>query len=255
MSRLGVDYAWTHPDPAAIKTAGYEFVVRYLSHDPSKDITPEEVASLHAVGLLLLLVFETTANRAGQGQAAGIMDRQEAEARAAELGYPQGCPIFYAVDFDATPQQVASYFAGVRGGNYPAGLYGGVRVVDAGLAAWLWQTEAWSGGVVSAGAHLFQRIGHTLPPLPGVPADSYDENVLCKMLPMWGGSAPEEDDMAQWWHDTDGTEWALDAVAKRRLTSPAQRADLQNVGLLSKTRRDVTTDIDRARLAQTPEVK
>jgi len=65
----------------------------------------------------------------------------------------------------------------------------------------------------------------------------------------------EEDDVAQWWHDTDGTEWALDAVAKRRLTSPAQRADLQNVGLLSKTRRDVTTDVDRARLAQTPEVK
>ena len=65
----------------------------------------------------------------------------------------------------------------------------------------------------------------------------------------------EEDDVAQWWHDTDGTEWALDAVAKRRLTSPAQRQDLQNVGLLSKTRRDVTTDVDRARLAQTPEVK
>ena len=69
------------------------------------------------------------------------------------------------------------------------------------------------------------------------------------------GSAPQEDDVAQWWHDTDGTEWALDAVAKRRLTSPAQRQDLQNVGLLSKTRRDVTTDVDRARLAQTPEVK
>ena len=65
----------------------------------------------------------------------------------------------------------------------------------------------------------------------------------------------EEDDVAQWWHDTDGTEWALDAVAKRRITSPAQRTDLQNVGLLSKTRRDVTTDVDRARLAQTPEVK
>jgi GH25 family lysozyme M1 (1,4-beta-N-acetylmuramidase) len=69
------------------------------------------------------------------------------------------------------------------------------------------------------------------------------------------GSAPQEDDVAQWWHDTDGTEWALDAVAKRRITSPAQRTDLQNIGLLSKTRRDVTTDVDRARLAQTPEVK
>ena len=255
MSSLGVDYAWTHPDPRTIKTAGYGFVVRYLSHDATKDITPDEATALHGAGLSVLLVFETTAGRAGQGQPAGAADRAEAEARAAAFGYPQDCPIFYAVDFDAAPQQVAPYAAGLHGGAYPAGLYGGIHVVDAGLAPWLWQTEAWSAGQVSPAAHLFQRIGHTLPPLPGVPVDSYDEDVLCKPLPMWGGPVREEDDMAQWWHDTDGTEWALDAVAKRRITSPAQRTDLQNVGLLSKTRRDVTTDVDRARLAQTPEVK
>lgn len=57
---------------------------------------------------------------------------------------------------------------------------------------------------------------------------------------LFATSVTQEDDdmpgMAQWWHDTDtGTEWSVTGTAKRRITSPSERAAWQNAGLLSKT--------------------
>jgi hypothetical protein len=64
----------------------------------------------------VVLVFETTADRALAGQPAGTSDAQSASRQAAELGMPHGRPIYFAVDFDATPQQqpvIDAYFRGV----------------------------------------------------------------------------------------------------------------------------------------------
>ena len=190
MTDLLCDYAWQHPAPAAIR-ASYVGVIRYLSNDPAKDITAAEAEALHAVGLSVGLVYETTATRAGQGFAPGVADRMAAEKRAAALGYPKTCPIFYAVDFDADPAKVLPYFHGVsRSHTYPVGVYGSKRVVEAVLGAkcavYAWQTEAWSGTAVSKVAHLYQRVKPTQT-LKGAKPGSYDEDVILKTVPLWGG--------------------------------------------------------------------
>lgn len=182
---LAIDYAWTHPDPAAIKRAGYSGVLRYFSHDSSKDITLAEVRRLHAAGLWVAVVFETTAARATAGKAAGIADRKEAEHRAGKLGYPRACPIFYAVDQDVRATQVEPYFHGIREGNlWHAGVYGGVHVVDAiqgAIVGYGWQTAAWSGANISREAHLYQRAKHTRPLAGG----GFDENAVLRPFPVW----------------------------------------------------------------------
>lgn len=182
---LILDYAWVHPAPALIKTAGYDGVMRYLSPDPTKNLSPAETIALHAAGLSIGLVWESTASRAGEGQTAGIADADAAETQAHILGYPIALPIFYAVDYDADPQAVQAYFNGVRvASHHPIGVYGSLRVVEAIHAAggvpYMWQSVAWSGGVVSQQAHLYQRLTPTRAPIP----DS-DENTVLRPFPLW----------------------------------------------------------------------
>jgi hypothetical protein len=178
-----VDYSWSRPSPATIAAAGYAGALRYLSGGTSKDLTPAEAAGLHAAGLAIGLVWETSAGRAGQGFAAGVVDAHAAEQQAAGLGYPSSCVIFYAVDFAALPPLVAPYFAGVMSvSTHPVGVYGSADVVDGIPAPFKWQTAAWSGGRHSTQAHLYQRVGGTT--IPGT-----DVNDLLKPLPLWGGAS------------------------------------------------------------------
>ena len=57
-----------------IKAAGYSGALRYLSNDPTKDLTKDEAEALQAVGLSVGLVWETTARRATAGRKAGASD-------------------------------------------------------------------------------------------------------------------------------------------------------------------------------------
>jgi hypothetical protein len=179
---LLLDYAWAKPSPAAIKAAGYSGVMRYLSHDSTKNLSKAEATGLLAAGLSIGLVWETTASRAGAGFAAGAADVVAAEAQATALGYPLTAVLFYAVDYDAAPAAVAPYFAGVTSkAHRPVGVYGGIRVVDGVVAPWKWQACAWSAGRVSTSAHLYQRLHATVAhPLSGT-----DENVVLHPFPMW----------------------------------------------------------------------
>lgn len=163
MSRQGLDYAWAGAlRPDVWKADGYSFVCRYLSHTPSKDIGLSEARMLSAAGLDIVLVWETSANRAGQGAAAGTTDARDANTRAAALEMPPDRPLYFAVDFEATVAQVAGYFAGIRAVLPVAriGAYGSYRVVkglfDSGAIAWGWQTSAWSYGKWEPRAHLQQ---------------------------------------------------------------------------------------------------
>lgn len=199
---LAIDYAWTHPEPSAIKAAGYDVVMRYLSHDPSKDLSLTEAKALHAAGLGIGLVWETTASRAGAGQAAGASDAKEANAAADRLGFPRSCPIFYAVDYDAAPSAVEPYFTGVKSvGVRPIGVYGSYRVVEAIRAKYAshgWQTMAWSFDtgtgryLVSSHAHLYQRIKRTAGPIAGVADSTWDEDAVLIPFPLWS----QGDDMS-----------------------------------------------------------
>jgi hypothetical protein len=190
VTTLAADYSFAHPEPTAFKQAGYDVVLRYLSHTDEKNLTHPEAKALRHAGLSVGLVWETTADRALAGNPAGDQDRIDAEAMAAALGYPKTCVIFYAVDTDVAPDAVDEYFANVaKGATHPVGVYGSLRVCEgmraAGHVTYLWQTEAWSGTDVSKHAHIYQRVKAT----KNLPKGC-DEDVLLKPLPLW---APHSD--------------------------------------------------------------
>jgi hypothetical protein len=160
---------------------GSSFACRYLSHDPSKNITHAEAAVLMTGGIDVVSVWESTATRALGGQSAGQQDAHDALVQARAAGLPSGRPIFFAVDFDVQPAQlpvIAQYFRGVHAEldnagpvNFPqpvpVGVYGGIRVVSSLLNAkavsYAWQTYAWSHGQLDGRAGLYQfSNGHTV---------------------------------------------------------------------------------------------
>lgn len=194
---LACDYSFGRPDPVALHRAGYLGAGRYLapvsSSTRGKILTASEARALHAAGLGIWLVFESTAGRALGSRADGAHDRQLAEAQAHALGYPATSPIFYAVDTDVDPARVRDYFAGVATDRvYPAGVYGSRAVVehmlDAKLAAFGWH-NVWRGGTTvshHAGVVLYQRQHRTAPHAPA----GIDENVIVHPFPMWVPAKP-----------------------------------------------------------------
>lgn len=167
----GVDYAWSHPGGAALKAAGKAFACRYLSPDSSKNLTKAEAADLAAHGVWAVVVWEATANRAKAGQAAGVADAKTAATQAATCGMPSSRPIYFAVDFDATPGDqtyINAYLDGAASviGRDRVGIYGGFysvkRALDGGHAKWAWQTIAWSGGQWDSRAVIRQGAQATI---------------------------------------------------------------------------------------------
>lgn len=151
----GIDYAWQHPDPAAIKAAGYDFVCRYYSRDPSKNLTRAEADALAAAGLWIVGNWEYYADDALGGYAAGVANAELARSLADACGQPAARPIYGSDDWDVTPAQEAIVTEYLRGwdsvlGVGEVGEYAGfypLRVQrDAGVTSWEWQPTAWSGG-------------------------------------------------------------------------------------------------------------
>ncbi len=178
--RIGIDYAYGGPPPiAALKRANVKFVGRYLSLDPSKNITVREYQSLCKQGLGVIVAWETTATRALAGRAAGREDARLAEAQRATLGMPAHQVIYLAVDFDAQGPEIQEYFRGAHDVlEDRTGAYGGHKALkhlfDTGLIHHGWQTYAWSGGRWDRRAHIRQYSnGHRL---GGVDVD-YDVDI------------------------------------------------------------------------------
>lgn len=150
----GVDYAWGGPISGAyLQAQGYRFAARYLSPDPSKNLTRAELHDHSRHGIASVAVWEATADRAAQGAAAGRQDAVAAHAELLALGAPTA-PVYFAVDFpDPDPRIVVPYFAGARQvlGLPRVGVYGGLDTVRAllnlRLVSRAWQTYAWSAGV------------------------------------------------------------------------------------------------------------
>lgn len=165
---FGLDYSTPVTDRAKLtqfKQAGVTFVARYISTPGNmKNVTAGEVAALKGAGLGLIVVFETTANRALSGYQAGQFDATSATSQINTLGL-RGIPVYFAVDFDATSSYlvpIGNYFKGAASvlGHDRVGVYGGIRAVahilDQGICKWAWQTYAWSGGQWDHRAHLQQ---------------------------------------------------------------------------------------------------
>ncbi|WP_280336592.1 glycoside hydrolase domain-containing protein [Nocardia wallacei] len=165
----GLDYAAARPSPAAIRDAGYSFVVRYLSPGgaslPGKLLTPAEADGLRAAGVEIVSNWESYADRMLEGWTAGIDDAHAALAQVLRCGGDAGRPIYFSADWDARPDQQDAIDAYLRGaatvvGAAAVGVYGGYWVVrrclDNGTARWAWQCDAWSGGNVDPRAQLRQ---------------------------------------------------------------------------------------------------
>lgn len=150
---------------AAFKSDGYDFVCRYLVPSGWKRLTLEEAELISANGLQMVSVFETTADRALGGSAAGLQDGATAVQVAAQLGQPEGSAIYFAVDFEATSEQMQEVIEYIRGADeaspgFLTGVYGSYAVIEAvraaGACTHFWQTYAWSYGAKADEIHLFQ---------------------------------------------------------------------------------------------------
>ncbi|WP_028547403.1 DUF1906 domain-containing protein [Paenibacillus sp. UNC451MF] len=157
----------TDSTAAAFKQDGYVFVARYLVPPSWKALTTKEVKSICDAGLQIVSVFETTADRALGGRSAGLKDGATALALAAQMGQLEGSTIYFAVDFDATPAQMSTVIAYIKGASdatpgYNTGVYGSYAVVEAvysaGACSRFWQTYAWSGGKKSTVANIYQYL-------------------------------------------------------------------------------------------------
>lgn len=162
---FGLDYAWSRPSVSAMKAADVEFICRYLSNDPTKDLSRAEATAASKAGISCVAVWETTTGRPKAGRAAGIEDAKRAAAKAEACGMPNDRPIYFAIDYDAPAGDQAvinAYLDGAasvigrdRVGAY-AGYYPLKRCFDAGKITWGWQTYAWSGGKWDSRAHIQQ---------------------------------------------------------------------------------------------------
>ena len=185
-----LDYSSARPSIQQMHAAGAAGALRYLCHgNGAKRLTSQEAHALRGAGLWIGVVFEDTADRARQGVAVGKADAIFAAAQAAQIGIPPTCPIFFAVDYDASPAEVKPYFQGCQAARIsnPIGVYGSYRVVDTLTAQGIpygWQTVAWSHGQRSARAHLLQTVEASVP--------GTDKNYLLKPLPLWGAPAGHE---------------------------------------------------------------
>ena len=145
---------------ACLKQNGFGFVMRYYSPGPnSKNLTLPEAQALVNAGLLLGVVFESSAKRSLSGHAAGVADGKSAHNSAANtIRQPAGSPIYFAVDFDAAPDEIPTiveYFKGVHEGlaqangassRYQVGVYGSgltcTKLLANNLVTFTWLTES-----------------------------------------------------------------------------------------------------------------
>jgi len=119
---------------------GYRTVGRYLTNSPvadplDKNIKPGELATIFTNGLTVFPIFQ----EGGDGveyfnHAKGLYAGRKADAVARGYGFKRGTTIYFAVDFDATEDEVYSnvvpYFQGINDSiatvdsQYQVGIYG-----------------------------------------------------------------------------------------------------------------------------------
>ena len=259
----GVDFAGGRPGAKAIKAAGFDFVVRYLTDGgpglPGKLLLPAEMDDYKANNVAVCFMWETSADRAKAGRQAGFDDALKADNYLISIGLASQI-IYFAVDFDATEVDQTSineYLAGAGQylGIWRVGVYGGYwpisRAAEAGVVAWVEQTQAWSGDNLWPSRNITQQIGQIT--INGIPCDVLEAHTVdFGQFPPPSGERSDVDFSTQWpnkYHDVvDNTAapmlsigdqisyaqtWAAEAnnnVKQLRLDLPSILADaLKNV--------------------------
>ncbi|UTY60483.1 DUF2272 domain-containing protein [Massilia sp. erpn] len=177
------------------------FVCRYYSFttkQPQKRLTPAEADQLLSANLALVAVYEDGPTAADYfSRARGEQDGKHAYAYARNVGQPTDSAIYFAVDYDATQQDVAGpitqYFQGVKAGlaasnpgqtPYPIGVYGSGRVCAAikdklqlATYAWLAESHGWAGHAAYTKPDIRQEVSVSkLCGLDGGADGDYEDN-------------------------------------------------------------------------------
>ena len=138
------------------KAVGAKFICRYYSHSPNKNLSPSEARLISAAGMGVVAVWETRGDHYSFFSfKQGADDATSASNQAQTIGQPIDSAIYFAVDYDASPAEIAGgiadYFKGVqqglaasmtRGATYSVGVYGSGLTCDtlfkAGLVQHTW---------------------------------------------------------------------------------------------------------------------
>lgn len=188
---LGIDHAGRPSDyPAfaqAVYGTGYRFEFRYLCDPNARSINAVKIARLAEVqasrdaGLEVVLIWQNTKSDALGGYEVGRRDGTWAAYQAANLEYPEGFTIYFAIgDYDAPSSDfptIREYLRGVNEtvGPYRVGGYGKRSVVEdarnLGLIQKVFQSYGFSRpvGEVSPKADVYQRRQQTT--IQGVTCD------------------------------------------------------------------------------------
>ena len=173
-----------------LKGAGIDWVGRYYKHG-SSCLTRSEASVLSHAGLYIVTVVEAGfPTSAGYfSHAKGLSDGAWAYRYAHEvIGQPGGSAIYFAVDFDASLEDLAgpikSYFQGIHEAFGPNPLYA-VGVYGSGATcasitkntptqySWLTMSKGWRGGRTFKGWNINQLAGATI---CGVSVDTDETN-------------------------------------------------------------------------------
>lgn len=167
----GIDYSFGRPGGKVIKESGYDFVCRYLSNNPKKNLTKDELEDFRENDLKVVLVWETTELRPLGGFSGGAEDAKIAIEQATLLGLPDNKCIYFACDSDfklSSFKTIEDYFNGIASvlPLNKIGVYGGIiivdRLLDYGLCKFAWQTSAWSNKLWDIRVNLKQFTYPTL---------------------------------------------------------------------------------------------
>jgi hypothetical protein len=158
---------------------GFDFALRYYSHNAGKNLSLVEARALSAAGMQIGVVWETSGTHPGFFTLEqGVEDGAAAHRMAVEvIGQPGGSAIYFAVDYDASQADldgpVSNYFTGVHAGLFAAGggrqlyqvgVYGSglccatLRERGAAAFSWLSQSTRFAGSAAYARALRYDLI-------------------------------------------------------------------------------------------------
>lgn len=169
----GVDYAFSNPSPGGLAAAGKRFAMRYVGPGTSpKHLTVAEANALKAAGLSLVTLVEGATGDPKGGFPVGVSHARSAVSMLKARGFPTNRPMYFAIDYDVSSASWPAAREYLRGagsviGAGLVGIYGEYNAMGwaarDGLAAWFFQTYAWSGGSWYPGNHVEQyRNGATV---------------------------------------------------------------------------------------------
>ncbi|MCW2900911.1 MAG: hypothetical protein JWO67_3176 [Streptosporangiaceae bacterium] len=203
MAVLGLDYSAGVISGAAIRAAGYSYVIRYVDSPAyglhSKHIRPDEYRDLIAAGIQVLLVFEVSIDDMLSGHDGGVINARRAAAGADWIGYPRDGLIFMACDEHLHPDEIPTVLAYLDGAASVlelgrTGAYGFSDLIEpahaGGHASAFWVCG--SNPPPSSPAHVYQRnTGST-----SVAGVACDINELRRPLPKLTPRRGSEDAVA-----------------------------------------------------------